>query len=60
MEVPGLGGRYPLGVYDHEPDPDVPFLKSVDVGDNFASDLARKATSVVNDLDAALDSLIPF
>lgn len=59
VEVPGLKSRYPLGVYDHEPDEDVPFLKSVDVGDNFAATWARKLTSATNDVDAWLDSVIP-
>lgn len=58
-EVPGLGARYPLGVYDEPPPEDVPFIRYVDVGDNFASDLARKLTTVTNDVDDWLDSVIP-
>lgn len=49
----------PLGVYDHEPDPDVPFIRSVGVGDNFPSEVARKLTSAINKADELLDGLIP-
>lgn len=37
----------------------MPFLKSTDVGDNFAADWARRLTSATNDVDAWLDSVIP-
>lgn len=55
-----MGARYPLGVYDHEPDEDVPFLKSVGVGDSFPSRLAKDLTGAVNKVDSILDGLIPF
>lgn len=48
-----------MGVYDHPADPDVPFLKSTDVGDSFAADWSRRLTSATNDVDAWLDSVIP-
>lgn len=60
VEVPGLGARQPLGVYDHPADPDVPFLHSVDVGDNFPAAWARRLTSAVNDIDQWLDDLLPW
>lgn len=46
-------------MYDHEPDPDVPFLRSVGVGDSFPAKLARDATGIVNKLDQKLSDLIP-
>ena len=55
-----MGSRYPIGVYADRPPEEVPFLKSVDVGDNFAAKWARKLTSATNDVDAWLDDAIPW
>lgn len=49
-----------IGVYDHPADPDVPFLHSVGVGDSFPTTLARKLTSVTNDVTDFLDDLDPL
>lgn len=60
MEVPALKARYPLGVYDHPADPDVPFLSSIDVGDSFVADWSRRLTSATNDVDQWLDDVLPW
>lgn len=55
----GQGARYPIGVYDHPPDPDVPGLRSVSVGDSFPAKLANDATGLLNKLDQKLSELLP-
>lgn len=55
-----MSGRFPIGVYDHPADPDVPFLESVDVGDSFVADWSRRLTSAANDIDAWLDKINPL
>lgn len=46
-----------LGVYDHPADPDVPLLKSTNVGSSWPTDLARKFTEGANALGDLLDKL---
>lgn len=54
--MPG-GSRYVIGVYDHPADPDVPLLKSANVGDSWPADLARKFTEGADKLGDLLDKL---
>lgn len=47
-------------MYDHPPDPDIPFLKGVNIGRSRAAGFAKDVTSVVNELGNFLDSLDPI
>lgn len=59
VKVPGAS-LTPLGVYDHPPDPDVPLLRGIHIGDNVPASILRKATGAVNWADEQLQSLVPF
>lgn len=52
----------PLGVYDHPPDPEFPYIHGIRVGGSFAAKSAATATKAVNDVTRLLPSwgdLIP-
>lgn len=47
----------PLGVYDHAPDPDFTFIKSVGVGRGGVARFSKRLTSLVNELNDLLPSI---
>lgn len=52
--------RTVIGVYDHPPDEDVPFVQSVKVGDGFLARRAKDLTSAVDDVNDWLDHINPL
>lgn len=52
--------RTPIGVFDHPPDPDLGFVKGINVGGSGLAVITRKLTSVGNDVNKWLGDLSPF
>lgn len=49
--------KYPVGIYDHRPDPDASFISSVGVGSSRAASYGRELTKLVNEANDLISSI---